>query len=90
MPAETFTERYPESLGPGVESGDGAVRYGDTQQPRVVIGTPMSPEERAAQREREQAALAALDVQCPRCAGIPGDVLSLLRAALQQKPGARR
>jgi hypothetical protein len=86
---ETFAERYPESLGAGTEvisddgTGNGAIHYGDTQRPNVVIDQRRDPAEVAAERARA-------GVRCGFCADIPTGLLTAIRDALQQKTGARR
>jgi hypothetical protein len=67
-----------------VELPSGAVAYGGTDRPTVVIDSPRPAWEREADRARATGG-------CPRCSEIPADLIAALTAALRAaKAGGRR
>jgi len=62
--------------------GDGAVQYGVPAGSHVVIDPPRP----AAERERDRAQATG---GCPRCADLPGELITALTAALRAAKGGR-
>jgi hypothetical protein len=74
--AITHEQRFPESLGAGVETPSGAVVYGVPSQPQVAI-VPSRP---AAERDAD---MARARERCPRCTELPDEVVQAVVAALR-------
>jgi hypothetical protein len=84
----TYEERFPESRGPGAETGDGGVAYGVEIRPRLFIPPRRDPAEVRAERAAEAAREAE---RCPRCRLVPDEVIEAVTTALQaagKKAGA--
>jgi hypothetical protein len=85
----TYEQRFPESQGPGVETGDGGVAYGVDIKPRVFITPRRDPADVAREREEEAARQAE---RCDRCRAVPDEVIeavtTALQAAAKKKAGA--
>jgi hypothetical protein len=76
----TFEQRFPESQGPGSETGDGGVAYGVDIKPRVFIPPRRDLAEVRAEREAEAARQAE---RCDRCRAVPDEVIEAVTTAMQ-------
>jgi hypothetical protein len=69
----------PEARGPGTEAPGGAVAWGVPAPRGSTTVVPARPPE---ERERDRAERAARPL-CDRCAGVPGEILAPIAAALR-------